>query len=383
MILKYPNTHLTDQELYTHAKFRSLLYPNKYITETVGPFGLYELRAGTEEIYNVFSRIYMTAQVLGLDVRVTTDYKFDEDLKDIQTEIEKNSPKKKKELHKILEKIQEGSLLTIEEVGAFSWVWFRIYSSINFLPQEETIPSDITDIMDIGYEKYLEDFINNELIIARKNYYRFEAQKRTLIQLIQKKNKIELYGNNFIIQEDIDDNCINVQRPDFCLLHTALALQKLGYFTIVDFWHKTSFPKENSGLYVNVILNDIFVEEVNTDFKKTNPSIVLESYDTERCVLKFAGHEIKISKKAKKTDAVLLLQTLLENESADWMYNDEILENWGHNPDDQKDLPKNKVYFAAQKINNPIALETQIDDFIEYNTTCARINPKYRPTIDE
>jgi len=48
----------------------------------------------------------------------------------------------------------------------------------------------------------------------------------------------------------------------------------------------------------------------------------------------------------------------------------------------QKELPKNKVYFAGQKINNAVALKTQIEDFIECNTTKARINPKYRK-VDE
>jgi uncharacterized protein Smg (DUF494 family) len=62
--------------------------------------------------------------------------------------------------------------------------------------------------------------------------------------------------------------------------------------------------------------------------------------------------------------------------------NDEILEDWGYNDEDQKDTPKNKVYFAGQKINNSVALKTQIDDFIECNTSKARINPKYRK-IDE
>jgi predicted RNA-binding Zn ribbon-like protein len=98
--------------------------------------------------------------------------------------------------------------------------------------------------------------------------------------------------------------------------------------------------------------------------------------------LKFAGQDIELSKKGKQTDAVLLLKTLLKEQTSDWKHNDEILTDWGYTDADQKKVPKNKVYFAGQKINNAVALKAQIEDFVECNTSKARINPKYRK-VDE
>jgi hypothetical protein len=76
------------------------------------------------------------------------------------------------------------------------------------------------------------------------------------------------------------------------------------------------------------------------------------------------------------------MRTLLTAKNDEWKHNDEILSDWGLTDEDMKKVPKNKVYFAGQKINNAVALKTQIADFIECNTSKARINPKYRK-VDE
>lgn len=105
-------------------------------------------------------------------------------------------------------------------------------------------------------------------------------------------------------------------------------------------------------------------------------------YDKKYRTLKFAKQEIELAKKGKETDAVLLLESLLNTENNEWKHNDEILNQWGYNDDDIKDLPKNKVYFAGKKINDAINLKTKIEDFVECNTSKARINPKYKK-VDE
>jgi hypothetical protein len=103
----------------------------------------------------------------------------------------------------------------------------------------------------------------------------------------------------------------------------------------------------------------------------------MKGFDDKTGVLKFADQEIALAKKGKETDSVLLMRTLLKESVGEWKFNDEILVDWGYSDELQIELPKNKVYFAGQKINNAIALKTKINDFIECNTTKARINPKY------
>ncbi len=241
----------------------------------------------------------------------------------------------------------------------------------------------------------MDKLINDKLALSKKNYYKFEAQKRVLIKLIEDDKKIALYGNNFIIKERVDWDGVLVKIPDFCLIQTAYALQKLGYLQVLGVWQSTEYSKKafdsNNPDYdkepieylnVNLVLEEIFIDEINNQYKKNNPKNVIEGFDEERGVLKFAGQEIELSKKGKETDAVLLMQTLLKEQTTEWKYNDEILADWGYHDEDRKKVPKNKVYFAGQKINNAVALKTQLEDFIECNTSKARINPKYRK-IDE
>ena len=158
---------------------------------------------------------------------------------------------------------------------------------------------------------------------------------------------------------------------------------------VINVWEELKYPKnsyssEEPSRYINanLILEDTLIREINNKYKKDNPKNIFEKFDEKTGVLSFAGQKIELSKKGKETDAVLLMKTLLKAEDDNWKHNDEILEDWGYNDEDQKDTPKNKVYFAGQKINNSVALKTQIDDFIECNTSKARINPKYRK-IDE
>lgn len=117
---------------------------------------------------------------------------------------------------------------------------------MRFTPSEYEIPQEIKDTLDLEINKYLDNFINNKLFIARKNYYKFETQKRVLIKIIEEGRKIALYGNNFIIEEKIDEDCISKKSPDFCLIQTVFALQKLGYLKVMDMWQDLRYPKKIS-----------------------------------------------------------------------------------------------------------------------------------------
>ena len=75
----------------------------------------------------------------------------------------------------------------------------------------------------------------------------------------------------------------------------------------------------------------------------------------------------------------MLIRSLIKQKNTDYLHEDEILEEWGYRtPEEQKKTAKNKVYNACLKIQTTMKLEADIDDFLEYNTTKVRINPKYR-----
>jgi len=133
---------------------------------------------------------------------------------------------------------------------------------------------------------------------------------------------------------------------------------------------------------INVTVDDRFIEEVNDRYKKEYPKNVIENFDKKTGTLTFAGEEIALSAKGKQTDAALLMSTLSQKDDTEWMHNDQIFEDWHFNIEDIKQAPKNKIYFAAKSINEKVAMKTQIDDFIEFITEKARINPRY-DKVDE
>lgn len=395
MILKSPEKHLTDQEFYTLIKFFDFVIEKKEIDDDETSFSLSDISAGNEEAGDLFNRIFMSGQVLEISVDIEAGYRFNEGIEEAKKEAEKRSEKEKAKLLKIIRDIKNRKKIKLTDIAAVSWVWYEVYEHIRFTPSEYKIPEEIETVFRSEVNKYLDNFINDKLAVTKKNYYKFGTQKKALISLIEEDKKIALFGNNFIITEKIDSHCVLEKLPDFCIIHTVYALQKLGYLTVVNVWQELKYQKDSFDrekidynkeprhfINVNVVLNETFIDEINTKYRKDNPKNVFEKFDAKRGVLRFAGQDIELSKKGKETDAVLLMQTLLKEKTTEWKHNDEILADWGYNNDDQKNVPKNKVYFAGQKINNAVALKTKIDDFVECNTSKARINPKYRK-VDE
>ncbi len=388
MILKSPDKHLTDQEFFTCIKFFDFIIEKKEIDEEE-TFGISDLTVGDDEAGTIFNRIFMSGQLLEISVEIEKGYEFKEEIIKAREEAGKKLEKERGKLFKILKNIEDGKKIKFPEVADVSWVWYEVYEHMKFNPSKHQTPEEIEKIFRMEMDKYLDNFINNRLAVSKKNYYAFETQKRVLINLIDEDRKIALYGNSFIVREKIDGKCVYEKLPDFCLIQTVYALQKLGYLKVVNVWEDVKYKESASWdnkpirhINTNIILNQSFIDEINNKYKKDNPKNVLEKFDAKRGVLKFAGKEINLAKKGKETDAVLLMKTLLKVKGDDWKHNDEILADWGYNDEDQKDTPKNKVYFAGQKINNAVALKTQIDDFVECNTSKARINPKYRK-VDE
>lgn len=386
MMISTPEKHLTDQEFFTYIRFFDFIIERKNISDYKGgAFKLHHIGLGWYDISTIFAKINLTAQVLGTFVEVEKGDKFDQEIKEAQENTAKKPIKEKRRLQKILASVADGNKITIEDVAALSWVWIEIYYRIIFTPSEYKFPENIEKMMRMEMDKYLDNFINNKLLLSKKNYFRFELQKEALSKLLEENDKIRVYGSNFIIKEIIDNYGVLKRLPDFCIIHTVYAMQKLGYLKVLDVWEEhekkdilSSFSGEEVGyINVNIALEEAFIDEITTRYKKKNPSVIFESFDKETGICKFAGEEIRLSRRGNQTDSVLLLTSLLKSDPTEWKHTDEILPDWGYHEDDLKSMPKNKVYHAALKINQLVALQTQIDDFIDCTTTKVRINPKY------
>ena len=369
--LKY---YLSETEFYAYIKFYNLLFNSNFL-KGKELFSLHQLHLKDyHDIHEAFSLI-MGIQNIPQNMRISSDVPSEQEIKEIKKEIQQlENEEEKKAAKKILKKLNDGKSITLQEMSLMTWVWYEIYYKANFQPSNYKITS-----FKRSYKKqlnnYLDAFINDQLLIDRKNYFGFDAQKKLLVYLLEEKKMLRLYGNNFIIIEPIDDQGNIKEQKEFALIQTIFALEKLGYLEVLDLW-ETSHGEENHCIRINVIISAIFVEELNQKFQEDNPKLFFDKYDSNRKVLTIADKKITLAKKNKDTDSIRLLETLLK-EPRERRWEDEILEDWGYREDETKTLPKNKVYFAKNNLNTIIKKAVNIDDFIEGSTREFNINPRY------
>jgi len=386
---------MTDQEFFTYVKFFDIILNKKNLEdEDQGEINVHRLSIGKDEPYRRFSRLYNFIKHQDLSIKITA-HVYNSIKNSIESyvngekDIEDSGKPKKEELNDIYERIKNGKTIKFSETGKLSWAWIDVYDLTNFLPRQYDISNDIKLNVKKEIDTYLENLINSKLSIAKNNYYRFDILKEAFIQMIEKKSVLKLFGKNFVIKEELEKNGNLKIDSNFCIIQTTYALQHLGYLTVNNVWGDTEYKETyvNSDnvryfILINVTIADNFVSEINNRYKKSNPKNVIEEFNKSKGVLKFAGEEINLSLKGKDTDASLLMNTLYKRDSTEWIYNDEIFQDWSFNDADIKNSPKNKIYFAAKNINEKVTMKTRIDDFIEFNTEKVRINPRYNK-IDE
>jgi hypothetical protein len=383
-MIKDLSNHLTDQEFFTYVKFFDMvLNKNNIDSDLNGEISTHYLSIGQEDSYQRFSRLYDFVEYQDLPVKVV-EYSYHGAKDHIGFYVEKPDKPTKKEIEKIYEDIRSGKNIKYSDTGTLSWAWINVYETTRFLPYESTVLDHGKNSLKVNIDGYLENLINNKLSLVKKNYYTFPVLKEAFIRLIEEKGMIQLFGRNFVIKEELYESG-NIKRdPNFCIVQTAYALQHLGYLTVNNVWRDDQYGDTKTKYFVaiNITVNDSFVDEINDRYKKENPKNIITSFYKQKGLLKFAGEEINLSLKGKETDASLLMDTLFRRDDTDWVYNDDIFADWKFNDADIKKAPKNKVYFAAKKINEKVAMKTKIEDLIEFTTEKARINPRYSK-IDE
>jgi len=112
---------------------------------------------------------------------------------------------------------------------------------------------------------------------------------------------------------------------------------------------------------------------ITAELLKTDETDKKLEFDDSTSILYFAGETITISKRAE-SDPHELLRTIFKDRAKVWNL-DEVLDDWRF--DTEKKTPKKKVYHAGKAVNNIIAQETKIKDFLDVNTKTVAINRKY------
>lgn len=261
--------------------------------------------------------------------------------------------------------------ITIEQLDLLEPFFHSVLPQVYFQPDlSEKDVSKLRAFLD----DYTDRFLNGELIIYDKNCLTFERQKAAFIQEIKVEKFLEKYGNNFVIRDFSFKDSDGDAKDGTLFVHTLYALEKLGFIKVRRLWQDKEITDTSNKAYASIMVLEPLLEEMTSNYKKENPENIFEKYDESQNILFFAGKEIELSKKKKQTDPVLLIKTLLQEPERYW-HKDEITDDWGYNDEDE--IKKNKLYYAARKLNSLVQLKTGIEDFIDHNTDKFRINPKY------
>jgi hypothetical protein len=229
--------------------------------------------------------------------------------------------------------------------------------------------------------KYITNFIDDSLQKNRANFYCFSKQKEKLIRELFYKEKD--YGKSLILEYPRSVDIALGADEEYLFIHTLIALEKLGYLEVDEIWiSDMDLPpeKQTEGYKVKLNLKDKFFEEEDEIiygkiFKKPTAKeqkVKAIDFDETKSILHFDGKEIIISK-TRNSNGHYLLKTLFKNKGKIWEF-DEIAEDW--NDEYEKD-GWNRYYNAGYAVNEKIAKETTIKDFLDITNKTVAINKKY------
>lgn len=137
------------------------------------------------------------------------------------------------------------------------------------------------------------------------------------------------------------------------------------------------FPMVFSDLQYARSATRLFHERLLLEINQATRAPYLEDFDQDRGILVIDGIEILVGKKiGVENNQIRLLATLMKDPSKTW-FTDELIEDWDEFGAGTYDVPRNRFYDPAHKLNKTIEIATGINDFIEYTTKKININPSY------
>lgn len=140
---------------------------------------------------------------------------------------------------------------------------------------------------------------------------------------------------------------------------------------------KYGFPMSFSDLRYARATTRMFHEHLLFELTKQAKEPCFESFDPDRGVLVVGGKEVLIGKRpGVENNQIRLLTTLSKDPFKVW-FTDELVEDWEGSDLDRSNIPKNRFYDPAYKLNATIEVSIGIGDFIEHTTKRININPRY------
>ena len=226
-------------------------------------------------------------------------------------------------------------------------------------------------------DKYITNFQGDSLEKDTENFYRFDKQKETLIRKLRSLE--EKYGKSFILEYPENIELVLGTDKEYLFIHTLITLEKLGYFAIEKIWiFDMDLPpeKQTESYKIKLRLEEKYFEERTSSplhalYSKEQKNKVL-GFNEKNSLLQFNGKEITISK-TRNSNAHYLLQTLFKDKSKIWEF-DEVAEDWG---EEYKKRDWGRYYNAAYKVNEKIAKDTTIKDFLSITNKTVAIQKKY------
>jgi len=245
-------------------------------------------------------------------------------------------------------------------------------------------------VLDNFYKFYLDKFIKDEIYFEIKPNeeprMRYKKQREILLNIVKilldrfsPKNldilklcsnfnykNLDIFEHLLVLEKQkiIKINDIAISGSGSCLIETDVDIdEKIFKITTKDLKRIVNLREEK--------------REEDTFQKEKIKKLETETrFDSKSGILFFKDREINFINKPNQKD---LLITIFKDPKKKWYY-DEIQEDWDPKADllgVYKNNSWKKFYSAGDDINNAIAVEIQIKDFLIKNTKHIQINSKY------
>ena len=236
------------------------------------------------------------------------------------------------------------------------------------------------DRLDSFLTSYIEAFISDNLAVEKDNYYKFDRQKERMLRELKMESRD--LGNTFVVQNP-GQNTPN-PFPSYILaerqglfIHTLIALEKQGYFDVNAIWvtdWDVPPEKETMTYKVRVTLKNKTLQEENQPTKVLTKCPT--AFNPKTSELVFQVHRAIISK-TLDSNPHYLLKAVFKAPTKVWDV-DELWEKlFGKSIEYNPRKHWKKLNNATYDLNEEIAKQTRIRDFVIMKKTTLQLNKKY------
>jgi len=246
----------------------------------------------------------------------------------------------------------------------------RSSSITNWVKFSKKIPDKTKEKLNKYIESHIEYFIKNELLIEKKNYYKFEKQKN--ITFLGLSEYIEKYGSHFKIEYGKHATEFTLWDAGYLFIHSLVALEHLKYLTINEMWvydWEDPSGKERESYKAKITIKENFINENKNILPDKESRNNLEpekiNYDDNTAIIKVGDKKCQIPPYKNEHFFCRAMYEHGINEPIDWSI---VYEKMTGYYEDWFGKPLNKrenwriVYDATEALNNRIKDCINTDD---------------------